>query len=142
MSMRESAGSRRAEQLAEQPAGELVKQVSEQVSRLVREELRLAQAELTQKGKRAGVGAGLFGGGGLIALYGAAAVITAVILLLALAMPAWVAALLVGVVLLAVAGVLAWQGRKRVQQATPPAPQQTAQSVKTDVEELRKRAQP
>lgn len=142
MSMRESAGSRRAEQLAEQPAGELVKQLSEQVSRLVREELRLAQAELTQKGKRAGVGAGLFGGGGLIALYGAAAVITAVILLLALAMPAWVAALLVGVVLLAVAGVLAWQGRKQVQQATPPAPQQTAESVRTDVEELRKRAQP
>jgi tetrahydromethanopterin S-methyltransferase subunit C len=113
---------------------ELVKTASEQISRLVRDELRLAQAELARKGKHAGVGVGLFGAGGLIALYGVAAVLTAVILLLAYVVPAWLAALIVGVVLLAVAGVLALVGRKQVKQATPVVPEGSVRSVKADIE--------
>ena len=112
---------------------ELVKTASEQISRLVRDELRLAQAEVTQKGKHAGIGAGLFGAGGLIALYGVAALLTAVVLLLAYVMPAWVAAVIVGVLLLGVAGVLALAGKKQVQQATPPMPESTVENVKADV---------
>jgi uncharacterized membrane protein YqjE len=83
--------------------GEMVTQLAEQVSRLIREELRLAQAEMAQKGKRAGLGAGMFGGGGVAALYGIAALLAAIVLALALVMPAWAAALVVGAVLLAVA---------------------------------------
>src|SRR5205823_9274558 len=95
---------------------------------------RLAQAELARKGRHAGVGAGLFGAGGLIALYGVAAVLTAVILLLAKVVAAWLAALIVGVVLLAVAGVLALVGRKQVQQATPVVPAESVRSGEADIE--------
>jgi Flp pilus assembly protein TadB len=112
---------------------ELVKTASEQISRLVRDELKLAQAELAQKGKHAGIGAGLFGAGGLIALYGVAALLTAVVLLLAYVMPAWVAAVIVGVLLLGVAGVLALVGKKQVQQATPAMPEDAVRNVKADV---------
>src|SRR6188768_3863605 len=85
--------------------GALVHDLSEQMSTLVRDEMRLAQAEMTQKGKRAGVGVGMFGGAGLVALYGVATLLATIILALALAMPAWLAALIVTVVLFAVAGV-------------------------------------
>jgi Flp pilus assembly protein TadB len=119
---------------------ELVKTASEQIQRLVRDELKLAQAELTQKGKHAGLGAGLFGAGGLIALYGVAAILTAVVLLLAYVMPAWVAAVIVGVLLLGVAGVLALVGKKQVQQATPAAPEETVENVKADVATVREAA--
>ena len=112
---------------------ELVKTASEQISRLVRDELKLAQAEIAQKGKHAGIGVGLFGAGGLIALYGVAALLTAIVLLLAYVMPAWVAAVIVGVLLLGVAGVLALVGKKQVQQATPPMPEDTVRNVKADV---------
>jgi hypothetical protein len=122
-------------------AGELVRQTAEQISRLVRDELALARAEMTEKGKKAGVGAGLLGGGGLVALYGVAALLTAVVLGLAEAMPAWLAALIVAVVLFAVAGVLALLGRREVKQATPPVPQQAVQSVKADIDEVKERAQ-
>jgi|SRR5688572_946733 len=118
---------------SQQSTAELVKNASEQISRLVRDELRLAQAELARKGKHAGVGAGLFGGAGLVALYGVAALLTAVVLLLAYVMPAWLAAVIVGVVLLAVAGGLAMVGKKEVQQATPAVPEETVASVKADV---------
>jgi uncharacterized membrane protein YqjE len=131
---------RPAEDLRDRPIGELVQQLSEQMSRLVREELRLAQVELTQKGKRAGLGAGLFGGSGLLSLYGVAAIIAGVALLLALVLPAWAAALIVGGALLAVAGVLALLGKRQVSEATPPAPQQTIDSVKADVEVVKERA--
>jgi len=118
---------------SQRSTSELVKTASEQISRLVRDELRLAQAELAQKGKHAGIGAGLFGAGGLIALYGVAALITAVVLLLAYVMPAWLAALIVGVVLLGVAGVLALVGKKQVSQATPAMPEDAVRNVKADV---------
>ncbi len=129
-----------AEDLRDRPAGELVQQMSEQVSRLVREELRLAQLELAQKGKRAGIGVGLFGGSGLLSLYGLAAIIAGVALLLALVLPAWAAALIVGAVLLATAGALALLGKRQVSEATPPTPQQTIDSVKADVEVVKERA--
>jgi hypothetical protein len=129
-----------AEDLRDRPAGELVQQMSEQVSRLVREELRLAQLELAQKGKRAGIGVGLFGGSGLLSLYGLAAIIAGVALLLALVLPDWAAALIVGAVLLATAGALALLGKRKVSEATPPTPQQTIDSVKADVEVVKERA--
>ena len=124
----------------DRPIGDLAKQLSEQVSRLVREELRLAQVEMTHKGKRVGLGAAMFGGGGVVALYGVAAILAAAVLLLAKVMPAWGGALIVGGVLLAVAGILAVLGRRQVSQATPAVPQQTVDSVKADVEEIKERA--
>jgi hypothetical protein len=116
---------------------ELVKQLSEQVSRLVRDELRLAQLEMTRKGKRAGLGVGMLGGGGLIALYGLACLVTAAIIGLAAAVPAWLAALIVGVVLLAASAVAAILGRGQLRRAAPAVPEQTVESVKADVEEIK-----
>lgn len=132
-------GGRRAGQDA--TIGELARQLPEQISRLVREELRLAQLEMTQKGKRAGIGAGMLGGGGVIALYGVAALLAAAILALALVLPAWASALIVGGALLLVSAALAGLGRKRVKQAMPPVPQQTQASVGADVEEIREKVQ-
>jgi uncharacterized membrane protein YqjE len=121
--------------------GELARQLPEQISRLVREELRLAQLEMTQKGKRAGIGAGMLGGGGVIALYGVAALLAGAILALTLVLPAWASALIVGGALLLVSAALAGLGRKQVQQAMPPVPQQTQASVEADVEEIKERVQ-
>jgi Flp pilus assembly protein TadB len=118
---------------SEQTTAELVKTASEQISRLVRDELRLAQAELAQKGKHAGIGIGMFGAGGLIALYGVAALVTAVVLLLAYVVAPWLAATIVGVVLLLIAGILALVGRKQVQRATPVVPEDVVRNVKADV---------
>jgi uncharacterized membrane protein YqjE len=119
---------------AEQSTAELVQRATEQVSKLVRDELALARAELAEKGRRAGIGVGLFGGGGALALYGLGALIAAIVLLLALAMPAWVAALVVAVVLFVGAGILALAGRKQVGQAAPVVPTAAAQSVRADVD--------
>jgi uncharacterized membrane protein YqjE len=124
----------------QEPIGDLVKQLSEQTSTLVRKELQLAQLELQEKGKRAGIGAGLFGGAGLIALFGAGTLIAAIVMLLATAVDAWLAALIVAVVLLAAAGVAALMGKKQVEQATPPMPEQAIQSTKRDVDEVKGRA--
>ena len=123
---------------ADQPVGELVKQLTEQTSRLARQEVELAKAELAIKGKRAGVGAGMFGGSGLLALFALGCLTAALILVLATAMEAWIAALIVGVVYLAAAGILALTGRRKVQEATPPAPEQAIESVRTDVEETKR----
>lgn len=131
-------GSAAADQ--DRPIGDLAKQLSEQVSRLVREELRLAELEMTQKGKRLGLAAGMFGGGGVVALYGIAAVLAGAILALAKAVPAWGSALIVGGVLFAISGTLAALGRRQLRRATPPVPKQTAASVKADVEEIKERA--
>ena len=120
--------------LRERPIGELLKQLSEETTRLVHQELELAKAELTQKGKQAGIGAGLFGAAGAVGLLGAAALTTCFILLLDLAMPAWLAALVVAVVYAGVAAVLALRGRDRVKQAVPPVPEQTIDTVKEDVQ--------
>jgi hypothetical protein len=113
--------------------GELIGQLTDQLSRLVRDEARLAQAEVTQKAKRLGVGAGLFGGAGLTAFFGLAVLISAVVLGLAEVLPAWLAALVVAVVLFAVAGVLALVGKKDVEEASPPLPTQAIAGVQADV---------
>ena len=118
----------------EQPIGELFKQLSEETSTLIRQELALARAELTEKGKEAGKGAGLFGGAGVAGLMALGAFTAFVILLLDKAVAAWLAALIVAVVYAAVAGALAMRGKERVQQATPPTPEQTVDTVKEDVE--------
>lgn len=113
--------------------GALVHDMTQQMSTLVRDEMRLAQAEMTQKGKAAGLGIGLFGGAGLVALYGVGTLIATVILALALAVPAWLSALIVTVVLFAVAGVLALVGKKNVSQATPAKPEQAIAGLKEDI---------
>ena len=125
---------------SEQSTGDLVSQLTEQTSRLIRDELRLAQLELTAKGKRAGAGAGLFGGAGLFALYGLACVITAAILGLAGPVPDWLAALIVGVVLFAIAGIAALIGKREVSAATPPIPEEAVQGLKADAQTLKPRS--
>ncbi|MEO3809087.1 phage holin family protein [Sphaerisporangium sp. B11E5] len=119
---------------------ELVKQLSEDVSRLVRDEFRLAALELSRKGKRAGVGAGMFGGAGVLALYGGGALVAAVILALALVMPGWLAAVIVGVALLVLAGLLGFGGKRQVSKATPPLPKETIDSIKADLDAVRQGA--
>jgi Putative Actinobacterial Holin-X, holin superfamily III len=120
--------------------GQLVSQLTDQISRLVRDEARLAQTEVTQKAKRLGVGAGLFGGAGLFAFFGLAALITTAILALALVIPDWLAALIVAVVLFAIAGVLALVGKKDVQQGSPPIPAEAIASTKTDIRTVKESA--
>ena len=119
---------------------QLLGDLSDQVTRLVRDEVRLAQAEVTTKAKRLGVGAGLFGGAGLVALLGLNALITAAILGLAAALPGWLAAIIIAVVLFVIAGVLALIGKKDVQSAAPPLPTETLDSVKTDVATVKESA--
>lgn len=117
-----------------------MKQLTEQTSTLIRQEMRLAQAELEEKGKKAGVGAGLFGTGGLVALLGPAVLIAAIVVVLATALAPWLSALVVGVVLLAVAGAAALVGKQQLEQATPPAPKRAIGSVKRDVDTVKRRA--
>jgi uncharacterized membrane protein YqjE len=128
------ADDRLQDDLRDRPIGELLKQLSQETTTLVRQELELAKAEMAQKGKRAGLGAGMFGGAGASALLGLGALSAAAIAALDTAMPLWLAALIVAVIWLALAGVLALTGKSKVQQATPPVPEQTQQSVKEDVE--------
>jgi uncharacterized membrane protein YqjE len=130
----------KTEELSDRPVGDLVQQVSRQTADLVRQEMRLAQVEMQEKGKRVGIGAGMFGGAGLVALYGVGALIAAVILLLGTAIEPWLSALIVAVVLLAIAGVLALLGRKQVDRATPPKPERAMESVQRDVEHVKERA--
>jgi Putative Actinobacterial Holin-X, holin superfamily III len=124
----------------EASAGELVKQLSEQVSVLVRDELKLAQLEMTRKGKQAGLGVGMLGASGLVALYGAGCLLACAIIAISGVVTAWLAALIVGVALLAVSAAAALLGKRRLQKATPPVPEQTVGSVKADVEEIKERA--
>lgn len=125
---------------SEASVAELVKQLSEQTSRLAREEVELAKAELAAKGKRAGIGAGMFGGAGMAGFYAVGALTATAILALATAVAAWLAALIVTVVLGVIAGVLALQGKSKLQQATPPVPEQATESVKEDVQWAKTRA--
>jgi uncharacterized membrane protein YqjE len=120
---------------------ELLRQLSEQTGDLVRKEMELAKAELREKGKAAGLGAGMFGSAGLVALYAVGALTTCVILALAIVVDAWLAALIVGVAYAALAGILALTGKKKVEQATPPVPEQAIESTKEDVEWTKQRAQ-
>jgi len=124
----------------DRPAGELVNDLSEQISRLVRDELRLAQLEMTRKGKQAGLGAGMLAGGGVIALYGLGCLIACVIIAVAATVAAWLAALIVGAALLLAAAAAALLGKSRLSKATPPLPEEAVGSVQADVEELKERA--
>jgi Flp pilus assembly protein TadB len=121
-------------------AGELVKDLTEQVSRLFRDELKLAEYEMTRKAKRLGRGAGMFGGSGLCALYGVGCLLAAAIIALALVIPAWAAALVIGAALLAIAGIAALAGKSQLGRAAPPLPEQATASVKADVAEIKERA--
>jgi hypothetical protein len=136
-----TTGATRAETAPPDPAtattGELIGQLSDQVSRLVRDEVRLAQAEVTQKAKRFGIGAGLFGAAGVVAILGLGALVTAAILGLANVLPGWLAAILVAVVLFAVAGVLALLGKNDVAKAAPPLPTETIASVQADIDAVK-----
>ena len=123
----------------ERSAGDLIKLMSEQVSTLVRDELKLAQLEMTRKGKQAGIGAGMLGGSGVIALYGLGCLIACVIIAISGMIAAWLSALIVGAALLAVAGIAALIGKSRLQKATPPIPQEAVHSVKTDIDEIKER---
>jgi uncharacterized membrane protein YqjE len=127
-------------ELRERPVGELLKQLSAETATLVRQELELAKAEMAEKGKRARVGAGMFGGAGLFGLLASGALTVCFIAALDAAMPLWVAALIVALVYAAVAGALAVTGKERMNQATPPVPEQTQDSVKEDVEWAKTRA--
>src|SRR5215472_12317933 len=124
----------------EVPTGQLVKQLSEQVSRLVRDELKLASVEMTGKAKTAAKGAGLFGGGGVLALYGGGCLVACAVIALAGVLRPWLAALIVGVALIVCAAIAALAGRGEVKKATPPIPSQTADSVKADVEQIKESA--
>lgn len=117
--------------------GDLVGSLSADLSRLVRDEMRLAQAEVTAKAKKAGVGVGAFGAAGVLALYAVGVLLAAAVLGLATALPAWLSALIVGVVVLVVAAVAALVGKKKVQEAAPPVPTRAVASVKADVQEIK-----
>jgi uncharacterized membrane protein YqjE len=121
-------------QLREQSMGELFKQLSDDLSTLVRQELKLAQVEMTEKGKRAGLGAGMFGGAGIVAFVALLTLTACVIAALSKVMDVWLAALIVTAIYAAAAGVLALVGRRKVAEATPPVPEQTVETVKEDVQ--------
>ncbi|WP_137160970.1 phage holin family protein [Blastococcus sp. CCUG 61487] len=123
---------------ADATTGQLVTQLTEQITALVRDEARLAQVEVTQKAKRLGIGAGLFGGAGLFAFLGLSVLVATAILALDLVLPAWLAALVVAIVLFAIAGVLALVGKKDVEKASPPVPTQALAGVQADIATVRK----
>lgn len=125
----------------ERPTGELLKQLSDQTTTLVRQEIELAKLELQEKGKKAGVGAGMFGGAGAVGLYALGALTATIILALATFLPGWVAALIVTVVYGAIAGVLALRGKAEIKQATPPVPEQAVETTKEDARWAKSKAQ-
>jgi uncharacterized membrane protein YqjE len=124
----------------DRPVGELVKELSEQTSTLVRKEVELAKAELAEKGKKAGLGAGMFGGAGLFGFFAFAGLTATFILALSEAMAPWLAALIVTVVYGAIAGVLALQGKNKVKEAGPLVPEAAVDSTKEDVAWIKTRA--
>ncbi len=136
-----AADQRDTPEMSDRSVSDLLRQLSDQTATLVRQELELAKAELTVKGKAAGIGAGMFGAAGLIGLFALGALTAAIVLALSLAVTGWLAALIVAAVYGAVAGGLALQGKTKVQQGVPPTPEQTVQTVKEDVEVTRQRAQ-
>ena len=142
-SMTEPSGSAAAGSPAPADAslGDLIKAMSADLSRLVRDEIQLAQTEISAKVKQAGVGVGAFGGAGVLALYGIAVLIAAAVLGLAVVLAPWLAALIVGVVVLAIAGVAALIGKRKVSEAAPVVPERTVASVKEDVAEIKESIQ-
>jgi predicted lipid-binding transport protein (Tim44 family) len=127
--------------LRERPIGELLKQLSQETTTLVKQELDLAKAEVAQKGQQAGKGVGMFGGAGVMGLLALGALTAFFIMLLDGAVANWLAALIVAVVYGAIAGVLALQGRNKVKEASPPIPEQTVETVKEDVQWAKTRTQ-
>jgi uncharacterized membrane protein YqjE len=121
-------------ELRDRPTGELLRELSNQTTTLVKQELELAKAELQEKGKQAGIGAGMFGGAGVFGVGAFAALTAGMIAALSEAMDTWLAALIVAVVYAAVAGVMAMTGKKKVKEAAPPIPEQAKDSVKEDME--------
>lgn len=122
---------------AERSVAELVSDLTDELKRLVRDELRLAVFEMQRKGKRMGLGAGLFGVAGILALFGAGTLITAVVLALALVMPSWLAAVVTGAGLLIAAGLAALIGRKEVERGSPPVPEEAMEGVRKDVDTVK-----
>lgn len=120
--------------LREESMGALFKQLSDELSTLVRQELRLAQAEMTEKSKRAGLGIGMFGGAGVITFLALQALTACLIAVLATGMDVWIAALIITVVYAVCAGGLAVSGKKQVSEATPPVPEQTTETLKEDMQ--------
>jgi uncharacterized membrane protein YqjE len=129
-----------SDDLHDRSAGELLRELSDQTTTLVKQEIELAKAELSAKGKRAGAGAGMFGCAGLFGVFAFAALTTAIVAALDTAMPLWAAALIVMAVYAAVAAVLAMNGKKQIDKATPVAPEQAVDSVKEDVQWAKTRA--
>jgi uncharacterized membrane protein YqjE len=119
---------------------DLLRDLSDQTTTLVRKEIELAKVELTAKGKTAATGAGMFGGAGLFGVFAFAALTTCIIAALATVLPTWLAALIVAAVYGGIAAVLALRGKTKVQQATPPVPEQAVDSTKEDVEWVKTRA--
>jgi hypothetical protein len=136
--METSTRFRRTEQ--DKPLGELVQDLSRQTSTLIRQEMRLAQAELTEKGRHAGKGAGMFGGAGIVALYGVGTLVAAAVLGLATVLEPWIAAAAIGFGLLLVAGILALTGKKELDEAGPPKPELAIESVQRDIDTVKARA--
>lgn len=128
--------------LSQRSSADLIKSVSELVPRLVKEELALGKMELQEKGKRAGAGAGLFGAAGVLAWFGIGALIAAAVLGLANAVDAWLASLIVAVVLMIIAGILGLIGKSQISKAVPPAPQEAIASTKEDVRVVKESARP
>lgn len=126
---------------SDRSVAELMKQLSDQTATLVRQELDLAKAELAEKGKKAGLGAGMFGGASVFGVYALGALTACAILALALAVKGWLAALIVAVALGVIAGVLALMGRRNVKEGVPPTPERTIESVKQDVAWTKRSAQ-
>lgn len=137
--MDQSASMAQSAEQRDHSTGELVKQLSEQVSLLVRDEMKMARLELTRKGKQAGMGMGMYGASGLVALYGVAALLAAAIIAISGEIRPWLAALIVGLALLVVSAAAALAGRARMRRATPPVPQQAVEGTKADVGEVRER---
>jgi uncharacterized membrane protein YqjE len=126
-----------ARPVTDQSTSELVQRASEQITRLVRDEIQLAKAELTEKGKHVGIGVGLFGGAGVLAIYGVGALIATLIIVLGLFLELWLAALIVTAALFLGAGILALFGKIQVSKAVPPEPREAVASVKADVDQVK-----
>jgi uncharacterized membrane protein YqjE len=126
--------------LRERPTAELMRELSDQTTTLIRKEIELAKVEIDAKRKRLTTGAGMFGGAGLFGLFAFGALTACLILALATALPAWLAALIVAAVYGAIAGVLALRGKQQVARATPPVPEQAVETTKEDLEWVKARA--
>ncbi len=126
--------------MRERPLGEVARDLTRDVSLLVRQEVELAKAERAEKGRMAAPGLGMIGGAGVVGLMAAGAMTAFLILVLSIVMPEWASAFIVGVVLAAIAYLLVKQGKERVSEAGAPVPEQTIETVKEDVEWAKTRA--